>query len=356
MERPTSRETNMTVQQPRLVSLLISLASVVLIISGLKALSGLLTPILLSLFLVLVTAPLLSWLRKKGIPRWLSYLVILLGVGIIGLFFTFFLATSLNQLLEVLPTYSNQIESQVEKLWGWLGTRGVDSEDIRGLTWFQPERILQVSVTVTTTVLGTLSNVGLTLIIFVYMLATAPSFSSRLRNGLKGNTATLRRLESFAHSTSAYLLIKGWLGALTALLQIALMLLLGLDFAVLWGVLSFFLNFVPNIGFYIALIPPLLLSVIELGWIKAVLFAIAYIAINTFFDLIIAPKYLAEGLDLSALVTFLAVIVWTWILGPIGAFLALPLTVMVKKLLLEPFPQTQLIADLLGAGEDDHPA
>ncbi|MGB3789841.1 MAG: AI-2E family transporter [Phormidesmis sp.] len=346
----------MTAQQPRLVSLLISLASVVLIISGLKTLSGLLTPILLSLFLVLVTAPLLSWLRKQGIPRWLSYLIILLGVGVVGLFFTFFLATSLNQLLEVLPTYTNQIESQVEKLWSWLGTRGIDSADIRGLSWFQPERILRVSVTVTTTVLGTLSNVGLTLIIFVYMLATAPSFSSRLRRGLKGDIAMLQRLESFAHSTSAYLLIKGWLGALTALVQIALMLLLGLDFAVLWGVLSFFLNFVPNIGFYIALIPPLLLAVIELGWIKAVLFAIAYIAINTFFDLIIAPKYLAEGLDLSALVTFLAVIVWTWILGPIGAFLALPLTVMVKKLLLEPFPQTQLIADLLGAGEDDHPA
>ena len=152
------------------------------------------------------------------------------------------------------------------------------------------------------------------------MLATAPSFSSRLRNGLKDDAITLRRLQSFAHSTSTYLLIKGWLGALTALGQIVLMLFLGLDFAVLWGVLSFFLNFVPNIGFYIALVPPLLLSVVELGWIKAVLFAIAYIAINTFFDLVIAPKYLAEGLDLSALVTFLAVIIWTWILGPIGAF------------------------------------
>lgn len=342
--------------QPKLVSLLISLASIVLIVSGLRTLSGLLTPILLSLFLVLVTAPLLSWLRKKGLPRWLSYLVILLGVGVIGLFFTFFLTTSLNQLLEVLPTYSDQIESQVRNLWEWLGTRGIDSKDIQELTWFQPERILQVSVTVTTTVLGLFSNVGLTLIIFIYMLATAPSFSSRLRKGLKNDPSTLQRLQAFAQSTSDYLLIKGWLGALTALVQIAFMLILGLDFAVLWGVLSFLLNFVPNVGFYIALIPPLLLAIIGLGWLKAILFAIAYVAINNFFDLVIAPKYLAEGLDLSALVTFLSVIVWTWILGPIGAFLALPLTVMVKKLLLEPFPQTQLIANLLGAGEDDESA
>jgi len=343
----------MTEHQPKIVSLLISLASVVVTVAGIKAMSGLLTPILLSLFLVLVTAPLLAWMKGRGLPSWLSYLLILLGVVCLGLFFTLFLVTSLNQLLELLPTYSTQIESQVRELWGWLESQGVNAEDIRGLTWFQPERLLQTSVTITTTLLSTVSNVGLTLIIFVYMLAIAPSFSSRLRTGLKHDPAALRRLEAFSRSTSAYLLIKGWLGALTALAQIALMWILGLDFAVLWGVLSFLLNFVPNIGFYLAVIPPLLLAVIQLGWLKAILFALVYVAINNFFDLVIAPKYLSEGLDLSALVTFLAVIIWAWILGPIGAFLALPLTVMVKTLLLEPFPQTQIIANLMGAGEGD---
>ena len=343
----------MTEQSPKLSSFLISLASVAIIIAGLKTMAGLLTPILLSLFLVLVTAPLLGWLKGRGVPSWLSYLLILLGVFVVGLFFTLFLATSLNQLLDLLPTYSTQIESQIGELWVWLGKRGIDSEDIQALSWFQPERLLQISVSITTAILSTVSNVGLTLIIFVYMLSAAPSFSARLRKGLKSDLSTLRRLESFAQSTSAYLLIKGWLGALTALVQIALMWILGLDFAVLWGVLSFLLNFVPNIGFYLAVIPPVLLAVIQLGWLKTVLFAIAYIAINNFFDLVIAPKYLSEGLDLSALVTFLAVIVWAWILGPIGAFLALPLTVMVKKLLLEPFPQTALVADLLGAGDGE---
>ncbi len=341
----------MTAHQPKIVSLLLSFASVVVTIAGLKAMSGLLTPILLSLFLVLVTAPLLAWMKGRGLPSWFSYLLILLSVFALGLFFTLFLVDSLNHLLELLPGYSNQIESQVQELTGWLSEQGVNAEDIRGLTWFQPERLLQTSVTVTTTLLSTVSNVGLTLIIFVYMLAIAPSFSLRLKKGLKHNPSTLQRLEAFAHSTSTYLLIKGWLGAITALAQIALMWILGLDFAVLWGVLSFLLNFVPNIGFYLAVIPPLLLAVIQLGWLKAVLFALVYVAINNFFDLVVAPKYLSEGLDLSALVTFLAVIIWAWILGPIGAFLALPLTVMVKKLLLEPFPQTQIIADLLGAGD-----
>ena len=339
--------------QPKIVSLLASLASVVLIVAGLKSTSGLLTPILLSLFLVLVTYPILAWLKAKGLPGWLAYILVLLSVVTIGAFGVFFLVTSLNELAILIPTYSDRIETQIDGVWQLLTDRGVTLDDIQSLTWFQPERIIQISLALTTTLLGTISNIGLTLIIFVYMLATAPGFVTRLRRGLGADSPMRSRLEEFAHSTSSYLLIKGWIGALTALTQMLLMWVLGLDFAVLWGVLSFVFNFVPNIGFYLAVIPPLLIAIIELGWLKALLFAIAYILINNFFDMVIAPRYLSKGLDLSVAVTFLAVIVWSWILGPIGAFLALPLTIMVKTLLLESFSQTRLVADLLGADNED---
>ncbi|MEM8502266.1 MAG: AI-2E family transporter [Cyanobacteria bacterium P01_D01_bin.1] len=338
---------------PAILSLLLGLASVVLIVAGLRAMSGLLTPILLSLFLVLVTYPILAWLTGRGLPRWLAYILVLLGVLAICAVVVVFLVTSVNELVSLLPTYGNQIETQVNNLWQWLTEQGVTVDDIRELSWLQPERIIQLSLSLTTTVLGIVSDTGLTLLIFVYMLATAPGFSTQLKKGLRSNPLALQRLEEFAHSTSSYLMIKGWLGALTALVQLLLMWWLGLDFAVLWGVLSFAFNFVPNIGFYIALAPPLLIAIIELGWIKAVLFAVGYILINNFFDMVVAPRYLAKGLDLSVLVTFLAVIIWAWILGPIGAFLALPLTIMVKKLVLEPFEQTQLVATLMGANSEE---
>jgi AI-2 transport protein TqsA len=125
---------------------------------------------------------------------------------------------------------------------------------------------------------------------------------------------------------------------------------LGINFAILWGVFSFLFNFIPNVGFYISLIPPTLIALLTLGWAKALIFAVGYTLINNFFDIAIAPRYLGKGLDLSTIVTFLAVVFWAWILGPIGAFLALPLTVMVKTLLLEPFPETQLLAQLMGSG------
>ncbi|PZD70182.1 AI-2 transport protein TqsA [Acaryochloris thomasi RCC1774] len=339
--------------QSAIVSLLVSLASVVLIVAGLKTMASLLTPILLSLFLVLVTYPIFAWLKGRGLPQWLAYMLVLLSVVAIGVSIVLFLVTSVNELVTYLPAYGNQIETQINGLWQRLTEQGVTIDDIQALSWLQPEQLIQFSLSLTTTVLGTLSNTGLTLLIFVYMLATAPSFSTQLKKGLENNPSALQRFEEFAQSTSSYLMIKGWLGALTALVQMLLMGLLGLDFAVLWGVLSFAFNFIPNIGFYIALAPPLLIAIIELGWLKALFFAVAYIVINNFFDMVVAPRYLSKGLDLSILVTFLAVIIWAWILGPIGAFLALPLTIMVKKLLLEPFSQTQLVASLMGAGSED---
>jgi predicted PurR-regulated permease PerM len=333
-----------------IVTLLVSLASLVLVVAGMKAISGLLSPILLSLFVVLVTSPLMQWLKARGMPSWLAYALVLLGVVGVGLVFILFLAASLSQLSAELPAYRNLIDEKLTGLVEGLNGIGIQAQDIRDLEWFQPGRIFQVLISFISALLNTVSNVGFTLLIFIYMLASAANFSERLRHSLASDQPMLARFSHFSSSISTYLLIKSCLGATTALLQMILMWVFGIDFAVLWGVFSFLFNFVPNIGFYIALIPPTLIALLTLGGGKAILFAVVYTLINNFFDIAIAPRYLGKGLDLSTIVTFLAVVFWAWILGPIGAFLALPLTVMVKTLLLEPFPETRLLAQLLGSG------
>ena len=337
-----------------IVTLLLGLASLVLVVAGMRAISSLLSPILLSLFVVMVTSPLMQWLKAKGLPNWLAYTLVLLGVIFVGLALIFFLAASLAQLSQELPTYRNLIDEQITELVQWLDSIGIQAQDIRDLEWLQPGRILQALLYFISALLGTVSNVGFTLLIFIYMLASAANFSGRLRHGLASDPPMLVRFSHFSSSISTYLLIKSWLGALTALLQVVLMWILGIDFAVLWGVFSFLFNFVPNIGFYISLIPPTLIALLTLGWAKALIFAVGYTLINNFFDIAIAPRYLGKGLDLSTIITFLAVVFWAWILGPIGAFLALPLTVMVKTLLLEPFPETRLLAQLMGSGSPDN--
>ncbi len=339
-----------SIEKYGIVTLLLGLASLVLIVAGLRAISDLMGPILLSLFVAMVTTPLMQWLKARGMPSWLAYTLVLLGVIASGLILVLFLAASLTQLSTELPTYRNLIDQQLTDLIQWLDSKGIQGEDIQELEWFQPGRIFQTLLYFVSALLGTVSNIGFTLLIFIYMLASAPNFSGRLRYELATSPPMLARFSYFASSISTYLLIKSWLGALVALFQILLMWFLGINFAILWGVFSFLFNFIPNIGFYISLIPPLLIALLTLGWIKAIIFAAVYTLINNFFDIVIAPRYLGKGLDLSTVVTFLAVVFWAWILGPIGAFLALPLTVMVKTLLLEPFPETQLLAQLMGTG------
>ncbi len=336
-----------------ILPLLLGLASLVIIVAGLRAVSGLLSPILLSLFIVLITSPIMQWLKRRGLPSWLAYTLVVLGVIAVGLVFVLFLAASLTQLSAELPTYRALVEAQLEGLSRRLAEFGLDAQDLLQLEWFQPSRIFQYLFSFVTALLSTISNVGFTLLIFIYMLASAANFSNRLEHGLVADLPMLERLRNFSGSISIYLLIKSWLGVITALCQIILMWILGVDFAVLWGVFSFLFNFVPNIGFYISLIPPLLIAILTLGWLKALTFAVGYTLINNFFDIAVAPRFLGKGLDLSTIVTFLAVVFWAWILGPIGAFLALPLTVMVKKLLLEPFVDTELLGELMSSGEQE---
>jgi len=332
---------------------LIAIASLVVIVAGLKASAELLGPVLLSLFIVLVTAPLVEWLRSRKVPVWLARVLVVLGVVAIGLILIAFLAASIVQLSAALPIYRTLLDTQIRELIQWLQTQGIQATDLLKLDLANPTRILQFMLTFLRGLLDTLGNVTVTLFIFIYMLVGAPSFSRKLVRGLGVANPMIDRVNACSNSISVYLLIKSWLGALTALGHIFLLWILGVDFAVLWGIISFLFNFIPNIGFIISLIPPVLMALLKFGFVKAMIVAVGYILVNNFFDVVIAPRYLGKGLNLSTLIIFLAVIFWTWILGPIGAFLALPLTVMLKKLVLEHYADCHLLAELIGAEEEE---
>ena len=338
-------------EQSSIVRPLVAIAAFIIIVAGLKAASELLGPVLLSLFVVLVTSPIMQWLKARRVPNWLANLVVILGVVAVGVLLLLFLAASVTQLTASVPEYRSLLDAQIVQLETWMDARGFESADVFKLDLFRPSRLIQVVVAFLTGLIGTLGNVGLTLFIFIYMLVGASSFTRKLNSGLGLRNPMLTKIAAFSRSVSLYLLIKGWLGAMTAIVQTLLLWFLGVDFAVLWGVLSFLFNFVPNIGYIIALVPPLILALLESGIGAALLVFVGYALINNFFDMVIGPRYLGQGLDLSTLVTFLAVIFWTWILGPIGAFLALPLTVMFKTLVLETFSDSELLAQLMGADD-----
>lgn len=332
--------------------LLLSLASLVIIIAALKSISQLLAPILLSLFLVLIVYPIMLWLERRGMARWIAYTLVVLGVIVVGTIFIIFLAVSLTELSITLPKYEELLDARLDGLQQWLASHNLRIEDVLKLNWFNPENIFQILFYLVSILLETVANVGFTLLVFIYMLASAGNFWTHLRRELAADLPLLKRFSNFGQSIRIYLVIKSWLGVMTALVQVILMWILGIDFAILWGVFSFLFNFVPNIGFYIGLIAPVIIALIKLGITKTIILIFGYTLINNFFDVLIAPHYLGKGLDLSIFVGFLGLVFWTWMLGPIGAFLALPLTVMVKKLLLESLPDTQLLASLMSSNSE----
>ena len=340
----------------RIVPLLLGLASVVVIVVGLRAIADLLGPVLLSLFIVLASRPLSRWLRDRGVPQWIAFALVLTGVIAVGLALLLFLGVSLSQFARALPAYRELLDERLAGLFEWLSGLGLRGEHLRELEWFQPTQLVETLLSLISASLNTLSWAGFTLLVFVYMLASATGFSERLRAGLRNDPPLLGRIRSFSDRMGDYLAIKSGIGAATALVQTALMMVMGIDFALLWGLFSFLFNFVPNIGFFIALIPPTLMALLTLGMPEAIVFAAGYALVNNFFDMVVAPRYLGRGLDLSVVVTFLAVVFWAWVLGPIGAFLALPLTVGVKTVLLESYPETRLLAELMGSRRPDAPS
>ncbi len=347
-----SRNPSPSERSPRsVVPVLVGLAGLIVVIAALKIAAGILTPVLLAVFIVLACMPVVNGLRSRRVPDWLNYTLVTLGVCGVGLLFAIFFAVSVESLSSALPSYSALLSDRIQSIKGTLQGLGVDRQAILSLEFLQPGYLIGLGLGFIQGALGAATNLGLTLFVFIYMLVESQAFGRKLAWVLRDDPDLLRRFRDIGQSISMYLLIKGWLGAITALFQTILLTVIGVDFAVLWGILSFLFNFVPNIGYIIALIPPLLLALIQFGLPQALIVFVGYAVINNFFDMVIGPRYLGKGLDLSTMVTFLAVIVWAWILGPIGAFMALPLTVMLKKLVLDSFADTQGLSQLMGSRE-----
>jgi predicted PurR-regulated permease PerM len=185
----------------------------------------------------------------------------------------------------------------------------------------------------------------------LFILIEVPAFHARFRTALGDPSPDLARGAAFIHSISTFFAAKAVLGLCAAVGDLILYLLVGIDAAVVWAMLSFICSFIPYVGYWLALLPPLLLTLLHQGAGTALIVFVGYAVINGTFDTLIGPHVLGESLDVSPTVTILALVYWSWVLGPVGSLLALPLTVLVKMLLLERDTNTQWLATVIGAAK-----
>jgi len=323
---------NTFTQNSPVLRVLMGAACCVIILAGMKAIAPLLNMVLLAWLIAYSITPLPNWLMRKRVPSAVAVLITLLLVVIGGLTVASLLGLSIAGLIQKLPTYQADLTSLRDNVIGFLSSRGVDLSQIKSLDIFSPARVIQL----TSSVLGGLGQlVGNTLIliflvaIFLFEFAATEQDAA---NGHKSPVSVLSRMQTASQDVKRYVAIVGGTGLIQAVAMVILLQILGVDFAVTWGVLFFLLNFIPAVGFLLALIPPAIVGLLQSGWVTALFVVIGYWAINFVGDNILKPKFLKKGLDVSILVILLSLLFWNWVLGAVGAILAVPLTLAIKNL------------------------
>jgi len=329
---------------------LVSGAGIVIILFGMKLSASFLSPILLAIIIGISVAPLLNWLERKGVAQGLALLstivvIIVVVVGLIGL-----IGFSVNQLVVTLPQYAGNIQGQKEALQHSLGDLGIGSEQIQAsLQSADPSKLLNYVGSLFGGILGFLSGLVIMLMVLIFLLLATPGLTTKLRLDFSQNSPTLVRFRGLARDLREYVGITTWINFLVGLVNTIFLFILGVDFPILWGLLAFLMGYIPSVGFWIALIPPTILAFLEFGATKALIVLVGYVVINGGVQNFIQPKLMGAGLNLSPLVVVLSLFFWGWVLGPMGALLAVPLTMMVKDGFLDAYDETRGLSDLMSA-------
>ena len=332
---------------PRSLRLLIGLASFVVIVAAFRTAGALLIPFLLSVFIAIICTPILFWLQRRRVPNALAVLIIVIGIICLAILLISFVGSSLNDFVRSLPVYQTRLKAKTVEYLVWLNRHGIELSSDVILAYFDPGVAMRLAANTLTRLSSALTNAFLILLTVVFILLEASSFPRKLAAIFSDPDRSLRRFERISESINRYLAIKSIFSLVTGALVALWLLLLGVDYPLLWGVVAVLLNFVPNIGSLIASVPAVLLAVVQLGLASALLTALGYAVINVTIGSIIEPRFMGRGLGLSTLVVFLSLVFWGWVLGPVGMLLSVPLT-MIVKIALESSDETRWLAILLG--------
>lgn len=324
-------------------------AAIVIVLLGMRATASILNPFFLALMVYLSAAPAQAWLMAHGVPGWLSLLIVLLTL-VVGLaLLMVVMAVSAFQLSEELPQYEPRVEALKVELHDWLGERGIDAGETLDLKVYDPRRLLDSAASLIDHVAKVVGWAASFLLILAFMLGYGWDFVPKLISRFGEDSPAITRGREYVSDVGHYVAITALMGLAAAIGDVVLLWVMGVDFALFFGTLSFVMSFIPNVGFVVALIPPVLLALLQFGPDQALMVLIGYFLINSLSDQVVKPRVMGRGLNLSGLIILLALFLWGWVLGPVGTILAVPLTLTFKKLILEAADETQWIADMVGS-------
>jgi predicted PurR-regulated permease PerM len=317
-----------------LLSTLLLAASVVIVLAGMKAASNLLSALILAILIATLCLPVQGWLEKRLRFAAAFSITFLLTIAV-GIAAAVFIVIAIVQVIQELPRYAESLEGLFNSVLTEAERLGVTIEDAAALAQQSSAQIIDVVQGALRGVIGTAATIVLIYLFLFYLLLDGKNMARRVRAAIGERDEFVIRFGDFVTGTQRYMIVRTVFGFIIAALQTGLMLLMGVDFALLWGFLSFICNYIPNVGFIIALIPPLVLIFLEQGIVPTVIFVVLYSVINNLIENFVTPRYVSSEVNLSTIVVFASVIFWAFILGPIGAIIGVPFSLFIKTVLLE---------------------
>lgn len=326
---------------------LLHAAAFVVVIAGVRAAEPIVVPFLVAVFLAIIAGPSVFWLERRGLPAVLAVLLVVLGLMTMLVGIGALLGTTINNFVRAVPEYQARLQQALLPLLNWLQSHGVTVSRSIVLDYVNPGEVILLLARTLTNLGGVLTNTFLILLTVIFMLLEASSFPIKLRLILPEPHRSLDDFSRILDDVNRYLAIKTWISLATGGIIFLWVSWLGLDFPLLWGLLAFVLNYVPNLGSIIAALPAVLLGFIQFGLGQALLVALGYVVVNTVFGNVLEPRWMGRRLGLSTLVVFLSLVFWGWVLGPVGMLLSVPLT-MTVRIAVEASDDSRWLAVLLG--------
>jgi len=332
------------------VKVLVVTAALFIVLAGIKTATNLLVPFLLSIFIAIICNPLIVKAAKYKIPKALAVVIVIAIFVTIALSLAGLVGQSLAELSQKIPEYRIQLKEQFSWLTSTLESYNIQISSEILIEYFDPAAAMGLATDMLSGLGSVMANLFLIIITVIFMLFEASSLPVKLHLALDDPEMRMKQIDRFLTSVNNYLAIKTLVSIATGVCVSLMLWIFGLDFFLLWGVLAFLLNYIPNIGSIIAAVPAMSLAVLQLGIAEAGFIGLGYMTINMVMGNVVEPRYLGKGLGLSTLVVFLSLVFWGWLLGTVGMLLSVPLT-MVIKIALESSQEGRWFAVMLSNEE-----
>jgi predicted PurR-regulated permease PerM len=333
---------------PRGLLILLGLAAAVIGVAGIRSAADLIGPIFLALVLTVAVHPLRGYAARAGIPPWAGTMVGIVGAYAVLLGLTLAILVAVARFAQLLPEYEQQFNDLVADGVDRLETFGVSQDQLDQLTdGLDLNQLLELAESLLAGVLSLTSDLFFVITLLLFMAMDAANLPAKLEQARDQRSQVADALTSFAQGTRQYLVVSTVFGFIVAVFDTAFLALTPVPVPLLWGLLAFITNYIPNIGFVIGLVPPAILALLEGGIDLMLIVIVVYSVVNFVIQSVIQPKFVGDAVGLAGTLTFLSLVFWGWTLGAVGALLAVPLSLLVKAVLVDVDPESGWLSTLL---------